>query len=294
MSRATPRNPAVPEHSDDAAGQRSCCASLPGLPSRSEAHVSARDQVTTTTDQGSVLWTLEEIGRLVSHSGNPAETLDQHRSPDQAAVRYRRLLGLSAGAGSGQPGAGRHDRPAARERRPRPDAAHRRPGGPRRRAAAAAGLADATTHPRFKYFREAGEDPYRSFLGVPILDRGLLQGVLVVQTVEPPDLQPGRRPDARHGRHAAGADRQRSADARPIRRAGASAAVRARAEPLVELGQRHDEPVPRARSGPVARVRSQPDRAAAADPDRGARGAGVSSSSSTAASTTPIAGCRST
>src|SRR5262249_39210095 len=45
-------------------------------------------------------------------------------------------------------------------------------------------LADATTHPRFKYFHEAGEDPYRSFLGVPILERGLLIGVLVVQTVE--------------------------------------------------------------------------------------------------------------
>src|SRR5215204_4087836 len=28
-----------------------------------------------TTYEGSVLWTLEEISRLVSHSGNPAETL---------------------------------------------------------------------------------------------------------------------------------------------------------------------------------------------------------------------------
>src|SRR6266496_2390306 len=46
-------------------------------------------------------------------------------------------------------------------------------------------VADATTHPRFKYFSEAGEDPYRSFLGVPVVDRGLLQGVLVVQTKEP-------------------------------------------------------------------------------------------------------------
>src|SRR5215467_16025235 len=35
------------------------------------------------------------------------------------------------------------------------------------------------THPRFKYFREAGEDDYQSFLGVPIID-GALQGVLVV------------------------------------------------------------------------------------------------------------------
>src|SRR5271166_2992427 len=40
-------------------------------------------------------------------------------------------------------------------------------------------------HPRFKYFREAGEDAYQSFLGVPLIDRGILQGVLVVQTIEP-------------------------------------------------------------------------------------------------------------
>jgi len=38
------------------------------------------------------------------------------------------------------------------------------------------------THPRFKYFTEAGEDAYQSFLGVPLIDQGVLQGVLVVQT----------------------------------------------------------------------------------------------------------------
>ena len=42
----------------------------------------------------------------------------------------------------------------------------------------------ARNHPRFKYFSESGEDPYQSFLGVPLIDRGVLQGVLVVQTVE--------------------------------------------------------------------------------------------------------------
>src|ERR1700687_5791741 len=40
-------------------------------------------------------------------------------------------------------------------------------------------------HPRFKYFSEAGEDAYQSFLGVPLIDRGVLQGVLVVQTIAP-------------------------------------------------------------------------------------------------------------
>ena len=39
-------------------------------------------------------------------------------------------------------------------------------------------------HPRFKHFAEAGEDPYYTFLGVPLIERELLQGVLIVQTVE--------------------------------------------------------------------------------------------------------------
>jgi starch phosphorylase len=43
----------------------------------------------------------------------------------------------------------------------------------------------AQLHPRFKYFREAGEENYQSFLGVPLIDRGVLQGVLVVQTIAP-------------------------------------------------------------------------------------------------------------
>ncbi len=42
---------------------------------------------------------------------------------------------------------------------------------------------DAPRHPRFKYFREAGEDAYRSFLGLPLVDDGIIQGVLVVQTI---------------------------------------------------------------------------------------------------------------
>jgi starch phosphorylase len=45
-------------------------------------------------------------------------------------------------------------------------------------------VAQVATHPRFKYFREAGEDSFQSFLGVPLIDRGILQGVLVVQTTD--------------------------------------------------------------------------------------------------------------
>lgn len=51
-------------------------------------------------------------------------------------------------------------------------------------------VADAFDHPRFKYFPEAGEDPYHSFLGVPLVEGGTLQGVLVVQDVEPRTFSP--------------------------------------------------------------------------------------------------------
>jgi starch phosphorylase len=43
---------------------------------------------------------------------------------------------------------------------------------------------EAERHPRFKYVPETGEEIYRSFLGVPVVDMGVLQGVLVVQTAK--------------------------------------------------------------------------------------------------------------
>jgi phosphotransferase system enzyme I (PtsP) len=43
-------------------------------------------------------------------------------------------------------------------------------------------LADAPSHPLFSYRPETGEDPFKSFLGVPILRGGRVLGVLVVQS----------------------------------------------------------------------------------------------------------------
>jgi starch phosphorylase len=43
----------------------------------------------------------------------------------------------------------------------------------------------ARKHPRFKYFVDSDEDAYQSFLGVPLIDLGVLQGVLVLQTIAP-------------------------------------------------------------------------------------------------------------
>lgn len=45
-------------------------------------------------------------------------------------------------------------------------------------------LADAPSHPLFSYRPETGEDPYKSFLGVPILRGARTLGVLVVQSKE--------------------------------------------------------------------------------------------------------------
>ena len=144
-----------------------------------------------TTGDGSALWTLEEISRLISERGNASETLTnvvnliQRRFETDVCSVYllepdRANLVLAATIGLRQDSVG-HVRMRLTE--------------------GLAGLvaeqlvplfvADATRHPRFKYFPEAGEDPYRSFLGVPIVDRGLLQGVLVVQTIEPRIFDPG-------------------------------------------------------------------------------------------------------
>ena len=153
--------------------------------------LSGSDMPLSPGDQeGSLVWTLEEIGRLVSQSGSASETLTnivhliQRRfetdvcsvyllEPDRANLVLAATIGL------------------------RPESVGRIR---MRLSEGLAGLvaeqlqpqvvADAVKHPRFKYFPEAGEDPYRSFLGVPVVDRGLLQGVLVVQTMEPRDFAP--------------------------------------------------------------------------------------------------------
>ena len=142
------------------------------------------ETATTTTEEGSLLWTLEEISHLVSRGGNPAETLTniveliQRRFATDVCSVYlleadRSTLVLAATIGLRPESVGRVRM---------------------RLTEGLAGLVgqqlrplvveDATRHPRFKYFGEAGEDPYHSFLGVPVIDRGLLQGVLIVQTRE--------------------------------------------------------------------------------------------------------------
>ena len=169
------------------------------------------------TPETSLLLTLEEISRLVSHSGNPSETLTNIVQPHPAALRDRRLLGLPARARSVDAGAGGDDRACA----------------PRASAASACGCSeglaglvgeqlqpqvveDAHAHPRFKYFSEAGED------AVSLLPR-----------------RPDRRPRPAAGR--AGACRRSSRAAFDERRRGMLTTAGAQLAPIVSeartLGQ---------------------------------------------------------
>ena len=139
----------------------------------------------TQTSEGSELWTLEEISRLVSHSGSPAETLTnivhliRRRFDTDVCSVYllepdRSSLVLAATIGLRPESVGRI-RMRLDEGLAGLVAEQMQPAGRRRRHRTSA----------IQVFREAGEDSYHSFLGVPVDRSGILQGVLVVQTIEP-------------------------------------------------------------------------------------------------------------
>jgi len=139
----------------------------------------------TVIPDGPLLWPLDEINRLASRDGNPTETLTnvvlliQNRFKTDVCSVYllasdRTNLVLAATVGL-KPEAVGKVRMRLNEGLVGLVAEEMRP----------LSFNDAASNARFKYFAEAGEDPYHSFLGVPLIDRGLLQGVLVVQTIEP-------------------------------------------------------------------------------------------------------------
>lgn len=140
--------------------------------------------------EGSLLLTLEEVSRLVSHSHDPGETLNnivrliQGRCHTAVCSVYfleaaGNELVLAATVGLKSEGIGRV-RMKLDEGLTGLVAEQKMP----------VMVPDAFQHPRFKYFPEAGEDPYHSFLGVPLVEGGAIQGVLVVQTAEPRTFSP--------------------------------------------------------------------------------------------------------
>jgi glycogen phosphorylase len=134
-----------------------------------------------STDANLVL-TLEEITNLAEQEGKPADTLmnvvaliaTRFRTdvcsayllePDRSNLVLAATLGL-------------HPRSIGTLRMP----LHEGLSGLVAEQLIPIAVSDAREHPRYKYFKESGEEEYHSFLGVPLIDRGVLQGVLVVQT----------------------------------------------------------------------------------------------------------------
>ena len=131
-----------------------------------------------------LLLTLEEVSQLVSHSHNQQETfqniceLIQKRFHTAVCSIYiaqphSEELVLAATVGLNQAGIGRV-RMTYEEGLT----------GLVAQTMAPVVETNAPSHPRFKYFAETGEDPFLTFVGVPLLEAGTLRGVLVVQTVE--------------------------------------------------------------------------------------------------------------
>src|ERR1700704_4218596 len=149
---------------------------------RSEEEIPAAAQTVQPLDAAYVL-TLEEIGNLAAEGGKPAETLTNvvaligRRFKTDVCSAYllepdRSNLILAATLGLRSQCVGTL-RMAVNEGLAGLVAEQVQP----------VAVEQVKNHPRFKYFSEAGEDAYQSFLGVPFIDRGVLQGVLVVQTV---------------------------------------------------------------------------------------------------------------
>jgi starch phosphorylase len=141
--------------------------------------------VASSANSSDHLLTLEEISHLVAGTGNPAETLAnivglvQMRFQSDVCSLYlldtsRTFLVLAATVGLKPDSIGRV-RMELSEGLVGLTAESMQP----------VDAVDAPAHPRFKFFPESGEDMYHSFLGVPVVDRGALQGVLTVQTAEP-------------------------------------------------------------------------------------------------------------
>src|SRR5271170_6312814 len=140
---------------------------------------------TASARAASYVLTLEEIGHLAAEGGKPAETLNNVVAliagrfktdvcsvyllePDRANLVLAATLGL------------------------RPQcigtlrmSLHEGLAGLVAERVGPVAVEQVKNHPRFKFFSEAGEEAYQSFLGVPLIDRGVLQGVLVVQTMAP-------------------------------------------------------------------------------------------------------------
>src|SRR6202140_2171611 len=152
-------------------------------PQRNEPEVPAAMQTPELIHSSYVL-TLEEIGNLAAEGGKPAETLLNvvaligKRFKTEVCSAYllepdRTNLILAATVGLRPQCVGTLRM-----------ALHEGLAGLVAEQVHPVAVEQVKNHPRFKYFSEAGEESYQSFLGVPLIDGGVLQGVLVGQTLD--------------------------------------------------------------------------------------------------------------
>ncbi len=115
---------------------------------------------------------------------------------------------------------------------------------------------DVQSHPRYKYFKESGEEIYHSFLGVPLIDSGMLQGVLIVQTKDPRIFQEDeiRMLVEAANQVAPVVSEARTSDDSSLPSRNASGP---RPESMVELGPRLRQLVSRSQSKALAPVESE-------------------------------------
>lgn len=137
----------------------------------------------STAPRGS--FSAEDLESLKTHNGDPAKVLDglvhlmQDRLNVDASSVYllqpdRNTLVLAATVGLEADGIGRV-RMAIREGLTGLVAERLQP----------LSVSEAAAHPRYKFFPELSEQDFHSFLAVPVIDRGVLQGVLTAQSRTP-------------------------------------------------------------------------------------------------------------
>src|ERR1700682_1549298 len=150
---------------------------------RSQEEILAAAQTAQSRDATYVL-TLEEIGNLAAEGGKPAATLT-----DVVGFIARRVKTDVCSAYVVEPDGSNLILAATLGLRPQcvgtlRMAVHEGLAGLVAEQVQPVAVEQVKNHPRFKYFSEAGEEAYQSFLGVPFIGRGVLEGVLVVQTID--------------------------------------------------------------------------------------------------------------
>jgi signal transduction protein with GAF and PtsI domain len=196
------------------------------------------------TLEASHVLTLEEIGNLAAEGGNPAETL-----MNVVALIARRFQTDVCSVYLLEPDRGNLVLAATVGLRPQCIGTlrmgiHEGLAGMVAEQVRPVNVGQVKSHRRFKYFTEAGEDAYQSFLGVPLIERGVLQGVLVVQRVE---ARTFREDEVQMLAEAAAQVAPVVTQARTLGRfiAPAQSGLGFGPQSVVELGPRYQQPISR-------------------------------------------------